>query len=254
MRVYLATPFDGMRDNDVEMMMRVGKPLYLLNTFFEGENPCKRALSIVGADNFLLDSGAFSFMSGAQCSEKIVEEYAERYIDFIKRNHVKLYFEMDVETVLSLPFVEKMRSKMERETGVPCIPVWHKNRGIEYYKRMCSDYRYIAIGGLVFHVKQSEWPLIHKMVNYAANKGVRVHGLGFTKTRELEKWRFYSVDSSSWKTAAIRGSNRHIFNGRYIETHNVKKDGYKTDQRLLAAYNGIEWCKYQRYMDLRRTV
>lgn len=254
MRIYLATPFAGMRDNDVEMMMSVGKPLYLLNTFFEGEKPCKRALSIVGADNFLLDSGAFSFMSGAKCTEKIVEEYAERYIDFIKRNHVKLYFEMDVETVLSLPFVEKMRSKMERETGVPCIPVWHKNRGIEYYKRMCSEYRYIAIGGLVFHVKQSEWPLIHKMVDYAANKGVKVHGLGFTKTRELEKWRFYSVDSSSWKTAAIRGSNRHFFNGRYIETHNVKKDGYKTDQRLLAAYNGIEWCKYQRYMDLRRTV
>lgn len=254
MRIYLATPFEGMRDNDVETMMRVGKPRYLLNTFFEGENPCKRALSIVGTENFLLDSGAFSFMSGAQCTEKIVEEYAERYIDFIKRNHVKLYFEMDVETVLSLPFVEKMRSKMERETGVPCIPVWHKNRGVEYFKRMCSDYRYIAIGGLVFHVKRSEWPLIHKMVDYAANKGVKVHGLGFTKTRELENWRFYSVDSSSWKIAAIRGSNRHIFNGRYIETHNVKKDGYKTDQRLLAAYNGIEWCKYQRYMDTRRTI
>ena len=119
---------------------------------------------------------------------------------------------------------------------------------------MCAEYQYIAIGGLVFHVKQKEWPLIHKMVNYAADRGVKVHGLGFTKTRELENWLFYSVDSSSWKTAAIRGSNRHVFNGRYIETHNVKKEGYKTDQRLLAAYNGIERCKYQRYMDIRRTV
>lgn len=249
MRVYIATLLAGMRPENIKTLIEVGKPKYLLNTFFEGEQACKKVLSICGADNFLLDSGAFSFMSGAKSSEKILEEYADKYIDFIKTNKVTQYFEIDVDTIFGLPFVEKLRYKIERETGVQSIPVWHKGRGVDYFKRMCDEYKYIAIGGLVFHVKGCELPAIKKMVNYAANKGVKVHGLGFTKTRELNKWNWYSVDSSSWKTAAIRGNTRHTFNGKYIQSHIIKNGGYKVDQRLLAMHNGIEWCKYQRYME-----
>lgn len=252
MNIYLATVLAGMRPENIEKLVEVGKPKYLLNTFFEGERACEKVLKIAGNQkHFLLDSGAFSFMSGAQCSEAQIEEYADRYIDFINKHHVQQYFEIDVDTIFGLPFVERIRKKCETQTGIQSIPVWHKNRGIDYWKKMVNEYDYIAIGGLVFHVKQKEWPLIHKMVDYAAARGVKVHGLGFTKTRELEKWNWYSVDSSSWKTSAIRGSIRHRFNGKYIESEPIKKQGYKMDQRLLAMYNGIEWCKYQKYMDMR---
>lgn len=255
MRVYLATILAGMRPENVQTLVSNGKPKYLLNTFYEGEKACKKVLEIAGnPNNFLLDSGAFSFMSGAECSETIIEEYAERYADFIIKNGVTQYFEIDVDTIFGLPFAEKIRCKLETKTGVQSIPVWHKNRGVDYWKRMCEEYKYIAIGGLVFHVKQQEWPLIHKMVDYAAYKGVKVHGLGFTKTKLLDKWNWYSVDSSSWKTSAIRGSIKHKFNGKYIESEPIKKEGYKMDQRLLAMYNGIEWCKYQKYMEMRGMV
>ncbi len=50
---------------------------------------------------------------------------------------------------------------------------------------MCSEYGYVAIGGLVFHVKKQEYDLIRRLVDYAYYNGVKVHGLGFTKTKEL---------------------------------------------------------------------
>ena len=253
MRIYLATMLSGIPDKYLEKIVTEGKPKYLLSTFFDGERICKRTLDIVkNTDNFLLDSGAFSFMSGAECSKKIIEEYAERYIDFIKRYKITRYFEIDVDTIFGLPYAEKIRHKLESQTGIQSIPVWHKNRGIEYWKRMCQEYNYIAIGGLVFHVKQQEWPLIHKMVDYAAYKGVKVHGLGFTKTKILEDWNLYSVDSSSWHTSAVRGSQKHTFNGKHIETKILMQKGVKYDQQLLATHNGIEWCKYQKFMDLRK--
>lgn len=249
MRVYLASTFIGMDKASRKEFISQGKPKYILETFFNGEKMCKEALSNTTRENFILDSGAFSYMSGAECTESFIEEYAERYIDFIKQNKITQYMEMDVDTIFGLPFVERIRKKMEQETGMQSIPVWHKSRGVDYWKRMCEEYKYIAVGGLVFHVKKKEYELIHKMVNYAFKKGVKVHGLGFTKTKELPRWAFYSVDSASWTKAAGRGQQRHRFNGRHIEAHRIDGKGKKIYLSKLIAANGIEWCKYQRYME-----
>lgn len=252
MRVFLAATTSGMDKNTRAEAIREGKPLYMLETFFNGEKTCVEVLNNAGRENFLLDSGAFSFMSGAECSKEQLEGYMDRYIDFINRYDVKYFFELDVDTIFGIEFVERLRQKLEMKTGKPCIPVWHKGRGVEYWKRMCDHYKYVAIGGLVFHVKKSEYEAIRKMVAYARGKGVKVHGLGFTKTRELENYDFYSVDSASWTKAAALGQQIHFFNGRAIETRQLKKGNKKVNLSKLVAHNMIEWCKYQRYMDKKR--
>lgn len=253
MRIYLASTFSGMDKNTRQEFIEKGKPKYILETFFSGEKPCLNALKDAGGSkNFLLDSGAFSYMSGAKCSKEQMLEYADRYADFIKQNKISQYFELDVDTIFGIDFVETIRRELERKTNIPSIPVWHKGRGVEYWKKMCNEYEYVAIGGLVFHVKQSEWPAIHKLVDYAYKRGVKVHGLGFTKTKDLRKWPFYSVDSASWTKAAALGQQCHTFNGRYIESHRIDGKGHKIVLSKLVMHNGIEWCKYQRYMDSLR--
>ena len=251
MRIYLASTSSGLKRDTREQFIARGKPKYILETFFNGEKDCARALKDVGASNFLLDSGAFSYMSGAKCSSKMLEDYAERYGDFINLYGVQYYFELDVDTIFGLPFVETIRERLEQKTQKPCIPVWHKGRGVQYWKDMCRRYQYVAIGGLVFHVKASEWPLIHKMVDYAYLRGVKVHGLGFTKTKDLENWNFYSVDSASWTKAAAMGQQRHDFDGRRIVAHRIDGKGKKINLDQLVLHNGLQWCKYQRYMDGR---
>lgn len=250
MRIYLAaasSPF-----TPEEIVERTSpKPKYFLNTFFEGESCCKRVLDIAGSNNFLLDSGAFSYMSGAKCSKEQLLEYLDRYIKFINAYDVKHFFELDVDTIFGIDFVEYMRGILERKTGRKSIPVWHKGRGVAYWKKMCSEYDYIAIGGLVFHVKQSEYDAIRRLAKYARERGVKVHGLGFTKTRELQNYDFYSVDSTSWKMSAIRGQQLQFFDGEKICQRAVVKGNKKVNIPELAAHNFAEWTKYQHYMDTK---
>lgn len=252
MRIFLAATHEGMSVDTRKKLIERGKPRYILETFFNGEKKCKNALENVGTENFLLDSGAFSFMSGAECTKEMLMEYLDRYIKFIRDNDIRYFFELDVDTIFGIEFVEMMRRKLEGETQKQCIPVWHKGRGVEYWKQMCDRYKYVAIGGLVFHVKKQEYELIKKMVNYAYHRGVKVHGLGFTKTKELKNWKFYSVDSASWAKAAGRGQQRNDFNGKSIDARRIGGNGKKIYLSELICHNGIEWCKYQRYMDSQR--
>jgi hypothetical protein len=114
---------------------------------------------------------------------------------------------------------------------------------------MCEVYSYVAIGGLVFHVKKQEYQLIRQLVEYAYYKGIKVHGLGFTKTKELSTYKFYSVDSASWVISATRGQQIHFFQDGHINARPLKKKGRKANLPKLVAHNMIEWTKFQKYMD-----
>lgn len=253
MRVYLASTCEGMTKAEREEAIAKAKPKYCLETFFNGERKCKQVLSDVGTtENFLLDSGAFSFMSGAECSKKTLTDYCHRYIDFINQNNIKYYFELDVDTIFGLPFVEQLREMCIKETGITPIVVWHKGRGVQYWKDMVSQYKYIAIGGLVFHVKQSEWENIKKLVIYARKHNVKVHGLGFTKTKILPEFPFYSVDSAAWGKGAALGQYRHFFNGQYIDQKKIQSNGHHVKLGKLIGANMTEWAKYQKYMDSKK--
>ena len=226
MRVFLASTGSGMSKGLRDKTVKICRPRYILETFFNGEKSCLEAMSIVGNDS-----------------------YIDKYIKFIINYKIKHYFEIDVDNIFGLDRVEFWRNKMESAIGYQCIPVWHKGRGVEYWKRMCKKYSYIAIGGLVFHVKKQEYELIRRLVEYAYYRGVKVHGLGFTKTRELKNYKFYSVDSASWVVSATRGQQIHFFKNGYIKTRQLEKKGHKVDLPKLVAHNMIEWTKFQKYMD-----
>ena len=249
MRIHLASLTNGY----MQAVLSEEKPKYTLCTFVEGAEACDLTIQIspLGVEGFLLDSGAFSFMSGKKCTQESLEAYQQQYIDYINSRNVKYFFELDVDTIFGLDFVHKLRKKLEAETNKKCIPVWHKSRGIEYWKRMVDEYDYVAIGGLVFHVMPKEYELIRKMVAYARAKGVKVHGLGFTKTSMLEKFAFWSVDSTSYKMAAIRGGGIHIFDGSRIRQKILPPSKFKRDIYSIIENNIREWVKYQNYMDNR---
>lgn len=88
--------------------------------------------------SFLLDSGAFTFMSN---SDKTANwnEYVTRYAEFINQHKIDLFFELDIDSVVGLTEVERLRDKLETLTNKKCIPVWHKARGLDYWKKMCSE-------------------------------------------------------------------------------------------------------------------
>lgn len=48
MRVFLASTFSGMDRNTRKKFISEGKPKYILETFFNGEKACKKALKDAG--------------------------------------------------------------------------------------------------------------------------------------------------------------------------------------------------------------
>lgn len=117
---------------------------------------------IKSADLFLLDSGAFTFMNTAQGNVNW-DEYIRKYIDFINKNDVKYYFELDIDKIVGYEKVKKIRGQLEYETGKKSIPVWHKSRGIEEFKKLVSEYDYIAVGGFAIgDIRPQEYPIIKK--------------------------------------------------------------------------------------------
>lgn len=197
--------------------------------------------------NFLLDSGAFSFLN--KCKTKINwDEYIIKYADFINKYKIKNFFELDIDSIVGIEEVERLRNKLEKLTSKKCIPVWHKSRGKEYWLSMIKDYDYVAIGGIVTkEIKQKDYKYFHWLLNEAKKHNCKVHGLGFTNLKALEEYKFYSVDSTSWLSGNRFGAV-YWFNGQTMQKQS-KKEGQRVKTNEAAINNFYQWVKFSQYAE-----
>ena len=59
-------------------------------------------------DFFMLDSGAFTFMSSKKDEIVDFDEYLTKYINFINKHDIKYFFELDIDNVVGLKEVERL--------------------------------------------------------------------------------------------------------------------------------------------------
>ena len=196
---------------------------------------------------FMLDSGAFTYMNGKPSENLDWDEYVKEYTDYINTTNVKYFFEMDIDSVVGYERVLELRKDIERLTDKRPIPVWHKARGIEEFKKMCTDYDYVSIGGFVTQeIKKPEYPKIAGLIEYAHKKNSKIHGLGFTALQWLPKLHFDSVDSTAWLSGTkYRGCYK--FNGIYMTKIPLEDNLRIKHYKPLASHNFTEWCKFARY-------
>lgn len=198
------------------------------------------------AELFLLDSGAFTFMNNAKKNDINWKEYIDSYIDFINKYNIKYFFELDIDVVVGYENVLKIREYIESKTKKKCIPVWHKSRGKEEFLKMCEEYDYVAIGGIVTkEIKSSEYKVFSWFINEAHKRGAKIHGLGFTNLKNLKKYNFDSVDSTSWLSGGRFGTI-YQFKNNTLESIGFS-DKRVADYKKAHAHNLEEWIKYQKY-------
>lgn len=204
-------------------------------------------IPLINHCDFLLDSGAFTFMRG-NGGVPNWDDYIERYGNFVKTHNVKKYFELDIDSVVGYEAVKKYRKQLERITGTQCIPVWHKSRGIAEYKKMCDEYPYVAIGGIVTkEIKVKDYALFTPLIDIAHKKRCKIHGLGFTATKELSKYSFDSIDSTNWLYG--RYGHYYIKEGGYMHLYR-RSNGKRCIQEKLQRHNLSEWIKFQKYAEV----
>lgn len=219
---------------------------YILESFYYCDADTERLLPYFG--DFLLDSGAFTFMQG-NGSGTNWDDYIERYADFINRNNVTKYFELDIDSVVGYEKVKEFRKKLEKLTNKPCIPVWHLSRGLPEYKKMCDEYGYVAIGGIVSgEIKKEKYGAFPALISEAHKRKAKVHGLGFTALDWLKKCHFDSVDSTAW-TTGNRFGYIYWFDGQTMKKKDAPKGHRLGDSRKVALNNYTEWIKFQKYAE-----
>ena len=204
--------------------------------------------------DFLLDSGAFTFCGSDKYKKVGFDEYLEQYADFINRNNIEKFFELDVDSIVGYEKVLEFRKKLEKLTNKQCIPVWHISRGKTEFIKHCDEYPYVALGGYVAAIKASDpkqqayvkaYPWF---IEQAHKRNAKIHGLGFTQMKGLEKYHFDSVDSTAW-TTGNRFGYIYRFNGKTIDKIKTPANHRIGKPREAALINFIEWVKFQKYAE-----
>ena len=199
---------------------------------------------------FLLDSGAFTFIQGSSKEACDWDRYVEEYANFINQYDINLFFELDIDKIVGLSKVEKLREKLEFLTKKKPIPVWHLNQGKEYFVDMCKEYPYVALGGIAI----KEIPLkIYKnvfpwFIDIAHRYKAKIHGLGYTVVSDLKRYHFDSVDSTAW-LYGNRGGYIYKFNPDTGLMEQISKAGCRLKTKEAAAHNLNEWIKFSKYAD-----
>jgi hypothetical protein len=168
-----------------------------------------------------LDSGAFSaFTRGA------VIDVAE-YVDFIKKNEKELFCYAALDVIGDW---EGTRANYEKmlELGVDPIPCYHYGSPLDELDRYCKDgVKYLALGGLVPHSRNRPKLQAHLDRCWGVLKKyfpIKVHAFGITSQWALDRYPFYSCDS----TAAIMGGGMGrvlIFDNHQLKNSTWEKMG-----------------------------
>ncbi|MBR4694827.1 MAG: hypothetical protein IKO94_01960 [Selenomonadaceae bacterium] len=240
MIIYLAGKVGAER----EVIPSRAEDISILESFYYADDLITSLIPFL--KNFMLDSGAFTFFTQGVHTDW--DEYIARYADYIKTNKVKLFFELDIDSLVGYGKVKEIRKRLERETGRQPIPVWHKSRGKEEFLRMCDEYDYVAIGGIVSReIKPPDYKYFPWFISEAHKRGAKIHGLGFTNLGGLRRYHFDSVDSSSWTTGNRYGAI-YTFDGRNLNITR-KPPGTRVKTRETARQNFSAWVEFGKYAE-----
>lgn len=91
--------------------------------------------------------------------------------------------------------------------GLRVLPVFHVGTPWDELEKLCREYDYVALGGMVPHSTnhQAVMRWLVRCFKIARETGTVFHGFGQTRLDTLKALPFYSVDSSAWGSGARFG-------------------------------------------------
>lgn len=161
-------------------------------------------------DLIFLDSGAFSAYTLG------IDLDITAYCDYIKRNSdiIRVDEGIMMASVLDgigdpqLTYENQM--EMERQ-GVRPLPCFHAGEDERYLEWYVKNYEYITLGGMVGSSTKQLMIWLDRMwdkylTDGSGNPRLKVHGFGITSIPIMERYPWWSCDSSSWIQSAAYGS------------------------------------------------
>ena len=152
--------------------------------------------------NLMIDSGAFSVWSRGKVIR--VEDYADFIIDSKKefKDITNLYY-VNLDVIGNEDSTNKNLEYLEKR-GLEVLPVFTYQASFSELDRLMDKYEYILFGGLVplkgnTLIKWLE-PCFARILKHYKKTGklLKVHLLGITRQKVLNRYPVYSCDSTSW--------------------------------------------------------
>lgn len=224
-----------------------------------------------------LDSGAFSAHSLG------VSIDIDAYCDYIKKNRDILRVEDGAVMASVLDGIgdplQTWRNQLYMEAqGAAPLPCFHFGEDDRYLEWYVQRYSYITLGGMVRRRVDDLITWLDRiwekhLLDGSGRPKLKVHAFGITTERIMERYPWYSVDSSSWIQAASFGSvyteefgpvavssqspsrhdeGRHLSTMTQVEREQVlrvfEQDGFNyerlsTTYQSRAAYNMLGYVK-----------
>jgi len=222
--------------------------LHVLESFFYIHKNDRTRELIPQFKDFMLDSGAFTFMQGKAARAKglNLDDFTRDYAIFVRDNNIKTFLELDVDHVVGPEKYDYYNKMLQDITGREPLYVMHRHRGADWLHKTLESHKCICIGGIAKIRRQIVLPYIKWVVHTAHKAGAKIHGLGVSDSKLIRDVPFDSGDSTAW-TTGIRFGTFPYFDGHDIK---IKKDidvRIKRMETLLYSVN--EWIKYAHYCE-----
>jgi hypothetical protein len=157
-----------------------------------------------------IDSGAFSaYTLGATIDLR-------GYCDYINRNRDIIRVEDGIVMASVLDGIgdplQTWRNQLNmEELGAKPLPCFHAGEDERYLKWYVQKYEYITLGGMVGSSTQQLMTWLDRiwdryLVDGSGRPKLKVHGFGITAVPLMERYPWWSCDSSSWIQSAAFGS------------------------------------------------
>lgn len=211
MRLYLAGLYTSNFDiggrlfeklTDAEKQYRVDVEWYLESHHYIHKQSFVDKIRANGKKVFL-DSGAFSaFTQG-------IEVNMEGYCEYIHRNADIIDFASVLDGIGDPLQTYRNQLRMQ-ELGVRPLPCFHYGEDERYLEYYLDNYDYITLGGMVpISTPQLKLWLDRLWDQYLTDQDgipkIKVHGFGLTSLPLMQRYPWFSVDSSTWVQWAANG-------------------------------------------------
>lgn len=161
-------------------------------------------------DKIFLDSGAFSaYTLGVDIDLPTYCDYIKRNDDIIRRDD-GIVMASVLDGIGDPQETYENQLAMERH-GVRPLPCFHAGEDERYLEWYVKNYEYITLGGMVGGSTKQLMVWLDRiwdryLTDGSGNPRIKVHGFGITSIPLMERYPWWSCDSSSWIQSAAFGS------------------------------------------------
>jgi hypothetical protein len=156
-------------------------------------------------------------------------KFFDSYIEWLKEfyPYISYFVELDLQSLLGMDVIRAWRQRIVDEgLADKCIMVHHSCNDDDHLDELIKTTKsgYIGFEGKMGGTFKLPYM---KLLKKAYEAGIKVHGFALTSQKFVEKYPFYSVDSSSWTACTRYGILYKWQNGKMHQTKSTDKHFFK---------------------------